>query len=55
MSGDHDRNQPPGVMGASGAIGILPDGFFAQKLGEPAPAPRDTTRVDDRPTPDPDR
>jgi hypothetical protein len=42
MSGDHDKrtNEFPAI-GASGAIGILPNGYFAQKLTQaPLPSPR---------------
>ena len=38
MSGDQDKRTnefPP--IGASGAIGILPNGYFAQKLTQAAP------------------
>jgi hypothetical protein len=42
MSGDKDQrtNEFP-ALGASGAIGILPNGYFAQKLTQsPASSPR---------------
>ena len=34
MSENKDKNAP--VVGASGAIGILPDGYFAKILSDPA-------------------
>lgn len=55
MSGDQDQKTSDfPAIGASGAIGILPNGFFAQKLAQPtasSPAPAPAV-VGDRNLPD---
>jgi len=46
MSSEDKGTDTTIVVGASGSVGILPDGFFAKILSDPGPEPRrsDSTR-----------